>query len=44
MPKMEIDGKHYFWCGWCQKYIDATKPHDCLKNKPDSKRVYPGSL
>lgn len=39
----EIDGKHYFWCIWCGKYVQVDQYHNCDKNNINPK-TYKGSL
>lgn len=40
---IEKDGKHYFWCIFCNTYIDANKVHNCAKDNTTPK-TFKGSL
>jgi hypothetical protein len=40
MKHIEIDGKHLFYCPFCDKWVDAMKLHKC----EEPKKTYKGSL
>ena len=44
MDHKEIDGKHFFWCVFCGKWVEVDRYHNCAKNNPNSRKTYPGSL
>lgn len=40
----EIDGKHFVWCIFCNKFVEVNEYHNCAKNVIDDKKPYKGSL